>query len=348
MKKNPFFFIITSVILSLLVIFVLVVHYYNNQPKAGGFTRALKSGIIVKKDSLDIGYSYYLAGLTAENIYLGHGQRKTHLLKSSYDFHDTTWFQVEIPKDWSRSELRVDSPYVYSMDGTIPGVLYAKLPSMEMQSVELGNTYFSSMILTSPQSLILKVFDGRQNQEVLTRIISGMSQHGYSSGILEMQRDEGLFSLKGQLEFEPKSRRLLYTYFYRNQFISLDTGLNILYKGNTIDTISTTKVDVVKIASTDSTDTYTPSKPPLRVNRSSSLTAEWIFVNSALKADNEEKEIFKQNSVIDVYAVDDGAYQFSFYVPDFQQQKLSDFMVHENILVAVFANYICTYEIEFY
>ncbi|MCG1037959.1 hypothetical protein KI686_16295, partial [Polaribacter sp. DS7-9] len=66
--------------------------------------------------------------------------------------------------------------------------------------------------------------------------------------ILEKQID-GLFCTDGMLHYNRKRHQLIYLYYYRNQYILMDTLLNIVHKGNTIDTNRVAKINPVKIQS---------------------------------------------------------------------------------------------------
>ncbi len=137
---------------------------------------------------------------------------------------------------------------------------------------------------------------------------------------------------------------LIYLYYYRNEFICLDTNLNLLYKGSTIDTISKAQIKIVEIRS-EKISTF--AERPLIVNRKSCISRGWLFVNSGLKANNEERQSFDQLAVIDLYSLIDGTYQFSFYMPDPITKKMRDFIVVEKTLIALYDNYIAAYDLNF-
>ncbi len=69
----------------------------------------------------------------------------------------------------------------------------------------------------------------------------------------------------------------------------------------------------------------TMSSPPLVVNKSAVVDDGHLFVHSNLMANNEASKAFDEASVIDVYSLTDGAYKFSFYIPDYQSHKASSF-----------------------
>jgi hypothetical protein len=96
-----------------------------------------------------------------------------------------------------------------------------------------------------------------------------------------------------------------------------------------------------------SESSITMSKPPLFVNYYSCIANGSLFVQSALMANNEDKSVFNRNSVVDVYEVKDGHYRFSFYIPDFQGNKVKSFRVFGDNLFIIYDHYISAYRISF-
>lgn len=113
-----------------------------------------------------------------------------------------------------------------------------------------------------------------------------------------------------------------------------------MYEGRTIDTTSTAKL---KIAKVNSDNTLTLAEPPPIINRSCCTDGDYLFVQSALKADNEEQRVFRKASVIDVYNLAGGAYLFSFYIPHYKSARLHAFKVFGNKLYVIADNYLLTY-----
>ena len=51
-------------------------------------------------------------------------------------------------------------------------------------------------------------------------------------------------------------------------------------------------------------------------------------------------------SIIDVYRVKDGRYQFSFYLPNVAGKKVNDFKVCGNKLITIYDQYLTVYELD--
>jgi hypothetical protein len=123
----------------------------------------------------------------------------------------------------------------------------------------------------------------------------------------------------------------------------LDTGLQLISKATTIDTNSTAKIKVATIHSTQSRVFQTP---PLVVNDKSSVYGNYLFVNSALLSNNEADDALDAASVIDVYDLTKQQYLLSFYIFDHHTgEKLSEFRVSGNKLIALFSTHLQVYDI---
>lgn len=347
--KRSFIPITLFFILGAGIICTLLVWHAMGQPVLNGFNRLLKPGAVLESGRFSLGLnSYYLAGISDEAIYLGNYVGTTFLLKINPDFRDTASISIQLP---SKAELvvpvikvRVDSPKVYLFEGRSAKILYTTLPTTEAASIEASdNIYFADGIALSSTSFILKVFDNRLKQFVLTKKIPGIEYNTYASHVLK-KRGDGYFSLDGQILCQKEAARVIYLYHYRNEFTVMDTALNVVYEGSTIDTVRSPQV---KVAVLNDGRRITMSAPQVMVNRYGCVNSRWLFVNSGLKADNEDQRRFADSSVIDVYRLSDGQYQFSFYLSKPQSAKLSSIIATDAMLVASFGEIVCKYDLNF-
>jgi len=136
-------------------------------------------------------------------------------------------------------------------------------------------------------------------------------------------------------------------YYYRGEFLSLDTNLNLLYKSKTIDTVLTADITTkVKINVKENTRTTMQTKPPNVVNAFITSDKNHIYVRSKLKADNDTDSKFVDNSIIDTYDIVSGKYKSSFYLPRYKGRKVSNFQIKGNILLAMYGRYLVKYGID--
>ena len=329
-------------LLTIISLMLLAVHREN---KKNGFTRFISKNLLTPARTLNLKKGvYYVAGYTKEHLYLGNELAPDRILCTNYslsksqylkiNFFDTTEYLKAVPR------ITIDSPNVYLIDANTPIILIGKLKSLNVHRLETL-THFAASIPVSPYSYVFKVYDSITKQNILAKCNIDQKYLDKTKKTIEKQND-GIFCLDGMLNYNPKTRHLAYVYYYRNEFIYLDTNLNIIFKGHTIDT---TKIAKIKTALVKSTGVLTMETPPLFVNKLSYLSNDWIFINSSLKSDNELRSMFKNNSVIDVYALSNGLYKFSFYIPNIDNGKLKQFYVIDKTLITIYENCIKTFHL---
>lgn len=290
------------------------------------------------------GSPLFIAGRSQDHFYLG----MRDVLYQLYDFGlpklDTAAVQLTANRDLALrggATVYLDSTQVCVFDG-LGARVYTSKNIHQKISDSLVTPYFTAGIVLTPSSFLFRSL-GTQKQNILIKQTIGDTSLLIKENILTKQVD-GFFCTDGMLIKSPASDTAFYVYYYRNQFLALDTNLNILYKGKTLDTNSVAKIKVATIQSNKQT---TLSAPPLFVNRQASANKKYLFIRSALRADNEAKDLHENATAIDVYAVKDGAYQFSFYIPDFAKHKLSSFQAYDDMIVALFDEYVYTLKLNF-
>lgn len=77
------------------------------------------------------------------------------------------------------------------------------------------------------------------------------------------------------------------------------------------------------------------------------MAGKYLFVQSGLLANNENRELFSRASVVDMYEESNGRYRYSFYIPHFQEESLKSFHVNKNDLVALYDHYLVLYHLNY-
>jgi hypothetical protein len=163
----------------------------------------------------------------------------------------------------------------------------------------------------------------------------------FKRGLLEKQID-GIFCVEGTLHYSQELKQLIYLYSYRNQYMTMDTDLNLIQRYHTIDTFSHAQIKVAKV---ESQNYSTLTGIPALINGISCVSGKYLFIRSNLLSKNEDEEKFKAGAVIDVYDLTTGTYSNSFYLADFKAQKLSGFYVFNNQLAAIFGRHLILYDL---
>lgn len=328
-------------------IFLIVLLYFiskQERNKSNGFIRILPSHKIIGQRFFDIGYGqFYIVGIDKKYIYLVNSIASNELLLIDRALKDTLHLKIEGPdllKIYRGAKILIDSPNIYLADGLKPAILNGNLEDKKINKI-IKTPFFTASLLLSSNTFILRSI--YQGQNILVKQDVGSPIIKQAKSLLQKQVD-GIFCTDGSLIKVPNSDKIIYTYYYRNEFICADTNLNLIYRGKTIDTVCTAHI---RIGTISSDHQLTLAAPPLYVNGQCSATRERLFVHSVRKADNEIGEILDQVSIIDVYLVENGKYQFSVYLPNFKNIKMTDFKVFGKQIIALYDHYIYTYQLNF-
>jgi hypothetical protein len=346
--NKKFILLFFCLVISTGLVFILFRYSKRANHKNNAFSRLFPPHFLSNPKQLELKYnSFYLAGFSKTNIFLGNITAAAFLLKTNYDLTDSGHIILQVPPETGvvadAIQVFVDSPDIYMMEGVTPRVLHGSLLDPHMADMGYHGLPFNSVSIISNQTFALRTYDPSLEENIMAKSTIGPGKTQRFPGILT-RRGDGVFSLDGNLIRDPHSRNLVYVYFYRNEFLYMDSNLNILMKGKTIDSIHTPQLKVARILSAG---TITFSAPRLIVNRSSCADSGFLFVNSGLRARNEYEVSFDENSVIDIYSLKNGEYLYSFYVPDDHHVKMRSFQVFNHRLIVLYDHSISTFSMNF-
>jgi hypothetical protein len=239
----------------------------------------------------------------------------------------------------------VDSPEINIMAVNIPAVITAK-PNAKTELYRFPNALYTRVVKIGQNSYVFRGFDST---------IRAMDQIFYKGNpktatiqreifrVVERKQDGGI-STDGCLSYDPLTGYLTYVLFYSNQFICLDTNLTVVYKTHTIDTIASYRA-TAGMVKTREESLVTNTSASRTINGMSYVDEGQLYNISKLKADNETDQNFRKNTVIDIYNISNGAYQGSFYIPAYKNEKASKFSVVKNKVLAVYTNHYVVYDL---
>jgi hypothetical protein len=150
-------------------------------------------------------------------------------------------------------------------------------------------------------------------------------------------RPDNEMALKVELRF------LFYAHFLNEQVVSVSRRFKSTAADGTIDTFSEYQLKGKRLAGSKNKSFFTQAKPPRFVNYACCAYNGILYVNSRIKADNETENDFDKNSVIDLYAIQNGSYKGSFYVPKPEQKKIQSFVVTDSLIIATYTSAIISY-----
>ncbi|GAA3613093.1 hypothetical protein GCM10022396_32930 [Flavivirga amylovorans] len=229
------------------------------------------------------------------------------------------------------------------MDGAMPYIFKGKTTDWKARSIMNIPPYFSQVEPIDSANLFIRGVSGKTRENVLGKInLSGTGKVSLSHDLLQKQID-GIFDTDGTLQYNHQLQKLVYTYYYRNQFIVADTNLQLNHLGKTIDTISHAQIKVGTIASKNQ---QKMAAPPLTVNKNTATYGNYLFVNSKLIGKYEPIHIWERASIIDVYNLVENTYEFSFYIYGIKKDKLKSFRVLHDKFIGLIGNHIVTYQLD--
>tara|TARA_R110002096_G_scaffold37468_1_gene104014 strand:+ start:2018 stop:3535 length:1518 start_codon:yes stop_codon:yes gene_type:complete len=347
-KRNPFRIKTIVGLLSLTIggiglVTILFISSENKMHQRNPFIRRFPHHPITFVAEKDLQMnSYYIAGLTEKNIYLGNHTAPLQLLILNTNLKEEKNIELSTTKTslpYRSIKLEVAPPYFYLADGGIPYILKGKTNNWKAQFIS-AKGYFSLAVPMDSNTVAIRTRDSKTHEKILGILkLDGDSKIKLSRHILKKQID-GVFDTDGTLIYNKQLQKLIYTYFYRNSFMIIDSSLTEHKIGKTIDTVSKVQIKVTAVTSKNRTKMETP---PLLVNKTTSTYGNYLFVHSNLMGLYEPKDTWKRSSVIDIYDLRNQTYVFSFYIPNRGKESVSEFKIENDLLVCMVGHFIKVY-----
>ena len=327
------------------MVVILFVFSEDIMERENPFIRRFPKASAAKTNMLDLrNYSYYIAGAHGNKIYLGNWKAPLEILETDSNFKKIVKHTIILDREnfsYKAVEVRIHYPYFYVMDGTVP-VIYRGLASNWKASVLTeGKFHFSSIVFLDPDQFVFRTQKPPSGENIMGHGIGYPVPHiQYSDEVFQKQKD-GIFDTDGTLQYSDKMQKIIFTYYYRNQYIIAENNLKVMARPHTIDTTVHAKLKVVKL---EKSGDIKLSAPPYTVNRNTSVIGKLLFVNSMLRGKYEDEKVWKNATVIDVYDIAKQTYVLSFYVYDQKQNvKMGSFFATESALYAISGHYLLKY-----
>ncbi len=297
-------------------------------------------------NSLDLGLrSYYIAGVGDGKIYLGNHQAAGHLIELDTTLTDTTHVKLlldDMDLPFRSPQVRVYPPNFFVYDGQVPCIFKGNTKEWYGSLMMKDSAYFSFAEPIDSSSLVFRARSSKTQEKILGKISMRDSLELLLTEELLVKQIDGIYCTDGKLLYGKQLEKLIYIYFYRNQFVVADTNLKLDYIGKTIDTISKAQI---KIETIDSENSTTIGGHPLIVNQQSCVYGNYLFINSNMLGKYEDEEMLKHAIIIDVYDLTKNTYEFSFYLYNHKMKKARSFQVYGNLMIAMMDTYIVTHKL---
>lgn len=334
-----------TTIISCLIVILMFLSSENIIKKENNFTRRFLQHPILENGVFDLGVnSYYFAGMADGNIYFGNVT--TPLFISKIDSGLLSFTRTKIKLDntdhaFKSLQLKIKSPYFYLYDGNVPVIYRGRLGDSVAHTISYGDAFFNQLTVLDSAKFGLRTQRKLDNQYTIASLdLNREPKTELKNEILQKQVD-GVFDIDGLLISDSESGNMVYTYFYRNQFIVLDSKFNVQNRFNTIDTTKTANISVIRLS-----DGRTKmNAPAFSVNKGFALFGNLIFNRSNLKGKHEPSSTWKNSSIIDVYRTDEQRYIGSFYIRNKNGKGISSLVSDGHNIYALVDNEIQRYKI---
>jgi len=317
-----------------------ITHYHNN------FTRRYPQHAAQEIYNTDLKFnSYYFAGQNNGTIYLGNYTAPLQVmaldttLKKKHIFH-IVLNQQQLPIQ--SPQIRIQGTNFYVFEGTVPYIFKGSIKDWIGSLIVNSGHFFSQLEPIDSVNLAIRYMQPKTGQSLIGKInLADTSQVNFNTKLLQKQLD-GIFDTDGSLLANHSGNKVIYVYRYRNQFVVTKPNLDLLYRGNTIDTITKAQIQLIQLKDGKG---KTFSKPPLIVNKTSTVDNELLYVNSNLLGKYETEDLWKTASIIDVYNLTDKTYRSSFPVYDIGNKKMRSMLVSGKLLYALIGDKIVCYKL---
>ncbi|SEM66431.1 hypothetical protein SAMN05216436_106147 [bacterium A37T11] len=311
------------ILLSGLLIFLLYIRVdANPNHRFARFKRHIIPLGLAPVDSINLRHpGYYIAGEANGEVYLGRYKAFDQVIRLGQNLNDSSHIRLNLPSlDYRSVKLTVQAPYFYLSDGDnlwiYRGIINDWTAKLYMDSIR----FLSALPLSSGT---MTLYTMKQYKNVLAKTSHIQGKPILFTNLLKEQGGEGMFSTDGKLIYNPDRQRLVFIYNYRNEYLVMDTAMNLLHQAHTIDTISQVQLRVGH----NVLDGQYVLQQSLLVNIAARTNGDHLYVQSNLLSAGELPEDFDNHTVIDVYDYEQSSYLYSFYIPDESGQKVRDFIV---------------------
>nr|WP_121273266.1 hypothetical protein [Pedobacter schmidteae] len=350
--KKLIIYIVCILAFCILIISILNFIYTNNSDNS--FVRKFtNTQIEFKRELLLKNNQFIFAGKSSGQIILSDYKDPAHLFVVDSSLKKNRWISLNAPSSFNE-KVRTTFLNTFSNVAFLSNQFgdLAIFNNSNINSYKTKGLKFDFLQPIAKDRVIVRAKKDKEYQRnrELTKLTISDSLIVNAKYLLPKQID-GYFCTDGWLSYNEENSKIFYMYYYRGEFLCLDTNLNLLYKKKTIDTVSKANIKLsfkyVKGSNGALIRNTTQATPPNNlVNRYITTDKKSIYILSLLRANNESVSEFRKNHSIDVYSMKNGEYQYSFHVPKYKGKRFTDFQIINDMLIAIFGEYLVAYSIK--
>jgi hypothetical protein len=333
------------VLVGTLILTILYLLSGNPNTFKNGFKRNIKEEYVISFHAKDLGnISPNLIGTLKDQIFFNYLKDPLNIQVIDNDLTNIQSRTWKFPISARSSDLTVllDSPTIDIYDKGKSRISSFQIThhSPELKSEDsVPGRQFDLGNRISSNSFVLRTINMKLSQYTLTKLSVHEKSFKENPAAVVKQID-GYLCTDGMLFYDSINSKAIYVYYYRNQFLILDSNLNLLVRANTIDTVTHAQIKIHTFVKAR----YTTFEAPATItNRKASVWHGNLYIQSGLLSDNEDRKMFSNSSIIDVYALSNGNYLYSFYIPRYSKFRVDEFQVFDSLLIAIQGNFIVSY-----
>lgn len=342
MKKKIFYLVILLCGLGALAYFQLTVE--GNQDN--GFDRKMLSQKLRLEQVHKFEYDVFFSWKPEDHIYLSSRFQPLRLMKLDDSLKIEKGENLMVPPLFNKKLHN----FYFSKSDSIVFVLneigqIARIGRKTKQVFSIP-AVFDNPAALSKNSVVVRLFKSSKqgNRTELSKIILSRRTALITKSFSVPKLTDGIFCSDGLLQYDKNSQRLFYMYYRRGEFLSLDTNLNLIYSAQTVDTIRHPNMKFI-LSNNQSKKDKSLHAPNELVNKYFTISGTRLYILSGLRADNQSLTDFFSNGTIDVYAVKNGTYLYSFKLHRYKGLLLRQFHVINNHLFAKYDQHLLKYAI---
>ncbi len=284
--------------------------------------------------------SYYFAGSNQDTIYLGNITAPRLIASVDTALQVAAPHKIEVQSDYLGStSVSIFNSDFFLIEGVTATTYSGKTGQWKGSLIKTNAANINKAVPFTPRNFFSRVLDNATREYELERLT--FNQPPVKNYDLLQKQVDGLFCVDGMMHALPERNMLIYVYYYRNQYVIMDTLLGLKYRGQSIDSVSHAKLEVKDVGERY----HTVASIPLIVNKLSCTDDRLLFIVSGIRARNQTKENFAAVTTIDIYDLIERRYRGSFTVPN-TRGKPRDILSKNGSLYVLAGQHICKYDLK--
>jgi hypothetical protein len=348
--KSRWIFTALNLVLPVFIIYILYSSAYQPNKEDNGFTRNYSSLTVMPVDTLQARSEYgQICGVTPSHFYIELVGRKNQVLQLGWDLKNGRYYSFRIPNDkkmLSRLNYQIDSPGVNIFAGNGPDVFKADLDSAgKLLQHHYPYPLFLRGFALSNGQYLFRGFDsvGVSIQIPFIRWDPASNMQVRKFNPFPSAPAMGLES-DGIMNFDTTTRQIAFIPYYKNGILVLDSDFQLKPVIKTIDTVLHGRTSAGAYQE-DGNLQFSNNTPQFFVNGNTDTHGGLVYINSLLRADNENRNDFETYSDIDVYSLKTYKYLYSMKIPRLNKRRFISFKILDDKAVACYPDGIVAYRL---